>query len=316
MKKNPEVIKRTVLEMGGKITEVIPERGCFYVEIKDKKFLITRKIAISKNLITSGKVAKYKDLTYKLLKEKGLPTPKTIGVYKKTFNRDSLLISLDKLKKPLIIKDAEGSQSNGIYPFIKTSVEAIDLIEKLLHKHPRLVVQEMVFGAEYRLLVLDNKLIGALKMIPPRVFGDGKKTIKELIHAKQRELEKKTPFDKDLDEILEKQGYSLDHILGENKFAFIKKSSALAEGGETEDVTDTINPSIIEIAAQAADALNKYLVGIDIICEDIAKSPDTQELNILEINAKPDLYVHYYPTIGTSRDVVREIVEFMIKLEK
>jgi energy-coupling factor transporter ATP-binding protein EcfA2 len=34
----------------------------------------------------------------------------------------------------------------------------------------------------------------------------------------------------------------------------------------------------------------------------------------LEINGKPDLYIHYNPTHGQSRNVIKDIIQFILKL--
>ena len=76
MIKNPPLIKMTVREMGGKIEELIPRRGIFYIHLRGKRMLVCRKFEIASNLTTGKETTKFKDLTYILLKEKGIPTPK------------------------------------------------------------------------------------------------------------------------------------------------------------------------------------------------------------------------------------------------
>jgi len=99
-----------------------------------------------------------------------------------------------------------------------------------------------------------------------------------------------------------------------NEIAYIKKSSCLAEGGETKDVIDAVHPNIEKICVAASKVVGKYLVGIDIMCDDVSKDPSEQSFNIIEINGKPDLYIHYNPTHGQTRNVVEDIVKFMVKV--
>lgn len=312
MIKNPPIIKKIVEEMGGTFEKVIPERGCYYIHLDGKSFLITRKFRIAKNFISVSGATKYKDLTYVLLRKSFLPTPKTAFFFRKNFDPKDIPTKLADMKFPIIIKDAAGSNSRGIFPNIKTLEEAIDILKKEMSNFRSLIAQEMIFGKEYRVLILNDKVIGALEMIPPRVFGDGKSTIAQLIEKKQRHTRKKTPFDEALKNILQEQGFSLDKILSEGQTAYIRKNSSLAEGGETRDVTDVVHEKIASICAKAADAIGDYLAGIDVICDDISADPESQNFGILEINGKPDIYIHYNPTHGQTRNVVKDIILFIL----
>lgn len=316
MIKNPPIIKKVVKEMGGTIEEIIPERGYFYMNIRGKKILVSRKFKISSSSLIGGEKTKFKDLTYILLKDEKLPTPNTVCFYRKTFDEKNIADKIRALKFPIIIKNAEGSNSNGIFPNIQDLPSAQKIIRKEIRNYSCLIVQEMVSGKEYRLLILKNKLIGALELIPPRVFGNGKDSVKKLIKEKQKQTRGKTAFDKALNQILKEQSFSLKSVPKKGEIVYIRKNSSLAEGGETRDVTDIVNKSAKNIGIKAAQAVEKYLVGIDVICDDIAKDPKKQGFNIIEINGKPDIYIHYNPNHGDTRDVVRDIIEFILKMKE
>jgi hypothetical protein len=67
MKKNLNIIKDSILKMGGTIEEFIPERGCFYINLSGKRILIERKISITRQSFISGQMTRCKDITHKLL---------------------------------------------------------------------------------------------------------------------------------------------------------------------------------------------------------------------------------------------------------
>lgn len=300
--------------MGGKIEEVIPERGYFYIKIKGKKILTTRKFKIAGNLIVGEETTKFKDLTYLLLKKHNLPTPKTVCFYRKIAEKE-LNKKLESLKYPIIIKDAEGSQSIGIFPDISSKKEAKKILKREIKKIPKLIAQEMASGKEYRLTVLGNKVIGALRLIPPRVFGDGKNNVEELIKKKQRKTPRKTPFDANLIKLLKEQRHTLRSIPKNGEIVYLRRNSSLNEGGETEDVTNSVHKEAVRICVQASKATWKYLVGIDVMCDDITRDPKKQNFNIIEINGKTDIYLHYNPTRGKTRNVVKDIINFILKLK-
>ncbi len=313
MKKNPLIIKKAILNMGGTIEEFVPERGCFYINVLGKRILLERKISITRKSFVSGQLTRCKDITHKLLCAHNLPTPETECFYNKSYDRKRAETQLSSLKYPIILKDAKGSNSRGIFPFIGNIVDAVNILEEQLPHYRSMIAQEIVYGKEFRLLVLDEKVIGALEMIPPYAKGDGVSTIRKIIQEKQCGTESRTEFDEKLVQILKEQNVALDSIMPKNEIAYIKKSSCLAEGGETSDVTDQVHGNIEKICVQASKIVGKHLVGIDVMCEDISIDPSKQAFNIIEINGKPDLYIHYKPTHGKTRNVVEDIVKFMVK---
>lgn len=314
MKKNPPIIKNAILEMGGTIKEFIPERGCFYINIFGKNILLERKISITRQSFVSGQLTRCKDITYKLLSNSGLPTPQTECFYKKSYDKKQAERQLENLKFPIILKDATGSNSRGIFPFIENIKDAINTLEDELPHYRSMIAQEVVSGKEYRVLVLGDEIIGALEMIPPFVKGDGIFSIRKIIERKQRKTEQRTKLDERLGQILKEQNVTLESIMPKNEVAYIKKSSCLAEGGETRDVTESVHESIAKICVESSKVVGKYLVGIDIMCDDISKNISQQKFNIIEINGKPDLYIHYNPTYGQTRNVVENIVKFMVEV--
>lgn len=313
MKKNPLIIKNAILNMGGTIEEFVPERGCFYINVLGKRILLERKISITRQSFVSGQLTRCKDITHKLLVAHNLPSPQSECFYKKSFVRQEAERQLSTLKYPIILKDAQGSNSRGIFPLIGNLRDAMILLEEELPHYRSMIAQEMVFGKEYRLLVLDEKVIGALEMIPPYAVGDGVSTLRKIIEEKQDSTEKRTEFDEKLVQILKEQNFTLESVMTKNEIAYIKKSSCLAEGGETRDVTDNVHPDIEKICVAASKVVGKYLVGIDVMCGDISNDPSQQSFHIIEINGKPDLYIHYNPTHGQTRNVVEDIVRFMIE---
>lgn len=312
MKKNPIIIKNVILGMGGTIEEFIPERGCFYINILGKRILIERKISITRQSFVSRQLTACKDITHKLLITKNLPTPMTECFYQKSYKRQYAKKQIESLTFPIILKDARGSNSQGIFPFIGNPADAMIVLEKELPRYRSMIAQEMVFGKEYRILVLDEKVIGALEMIPPYVRGDGTTTVGDIIEEKQCRTEQRTVFDEKLRCLLKEQNVTLKSIMPKNEIAYIKRTSCLAEGGETRDMTSAVHPSVEAICVEASKVVGKYLTGIDIMCEDVSMDVSKQAFNIIEINGKPDLYIHYNPTHGQTRNVVEDIVKFMV----
>ncbi|MFZ2975142.1 MAG: ATP-grasp domain-containing protein [Candidatus Moraniibacteriota bacterium] len=315
MKKNQAIIKEVVEAMGGIIEKIIPERRYFCININNEKIFISRKFEIASDFISGKMLTSYKDLTYVVLKKNNLPTPNSVCFYKKTLSASDTENKLRSLSYPIVIKDSNGSNSKGVFTNIKNIGEAKEIILREIDKFKFLIAQEMIFGKEYRVLILGNEAIGVLEMTPPRISGDGKSTVQKLIEKKQLKKYKKTNLDSILNTILKDQEVGLDTVLKKNQEIFIKGLSCLAEGGETRDMTNSIHPEIKEICARASRATGKTLAGIDLICDDITLPPDKQKISILEINGKPDIYIHYNPTQGETQNVVKKIIDYILKLK-
>jgi cyanophycin synthetase len=252
-------------------------------------------------------------VTSKLLTEASLPTPGFVSFYRKSFNKEEALKQLSKLNYPIIVKHAMGSNSSGLFVNILTPKQAVKILRKELKNFRSMIAQEMVYGKEYRVLVLGNKVIAAMEMIHPYVLGDGVSKLRTLIKTKQDDADRRTKFDKQFKQFVKKQGFSLRDVVPKGKTVFIKQSCSLAEGGETKDVTDTVHKDVVDICVKASKIVGKNLVGIDIICKDISKKQTKKSLNILEVNGKPDFYIHYKPNHGRPRNVLKDILKFMVK---
>ncbi len=312
MDKNSEVIIPAIREMGGEVEVVDSKRQAFLIKYKRVNFLITRKFRIGMDFLDNNDFTRFKDLTAELLFRKGLPTPKTVLLCRDD-NENDLREKLKELDFPIIVKDAAGSKSKGIFPDIKNINEAINVVTNNLKKFKRLVAQKMVSGREFRVLVLGSKIIGALELVPPSVVGDGESSVNQLIKEKQKMTKSETERNTNLKNLLGDQGESLSSIPEKNKKVFIKNCPCLAEGGMIVDCTEKVNDKIREICVDASMASRLSLAGLDILCDDIEKSPKKQNFTIIEVNGKPDLYIHHNPTNGKPRNVTKEIVEFIVE---
>jgi cyanophycin synthetase len=306
------VLDRVIHTFGASVEEYIPERNCYKLRLGNKTILLEHHIVLNREPYIGVISTKCKDITQKLLTDAGLPTPNGVSFYKKTYQKELARQVLSDLTYPIVLKQSKGSNSNGVFVNIPDVPQALKILEKELGNYDGMIAQEMVYGKEYRVLVLNDKVIAALEMVHPYVVGDGKSKLKRLIKTKQRTTDKKTPFDKKLKVLLKKQGYSLKSIVPEGQKVTIKGNCSLAEGGETRDVTSWVHQDVVDACVEASELVGKYLVGIDLMCEDISMNQTSASMNILEINGKPDYHIHYKPTHGEPQDVLKHILQFIV----
>ena len=307
------IFTRVVNEVGGSVEEFIKERDSFLIDLAGKQMLLELYISLTRNPYVGVISTKCKDVTSKLLVNASLPTPPSESFYKKNYDSAEAFKKLDGMNYPIIIKRAMGTNSRGLSVNVLNSKEAITILEKKMKKFDTMVAQEMVYGKEYRILVLGDEVIAALEMIHPYVVGDGVSKLRSLIEEKQNTTEQRTELDKQLKQFVAKQGYSLRDVVPKGKTICIKQNCCLAEGGETKDVTDIVHKDVIDTCVKAAKVVGKSLVGIDIFCKDVSEKQSKDSMNILEINSKPDFYIHYNPDHGKARNVLKDILEHITK---
>lgn len=282
-----------------------PEKEVIEISNGTKSIIVKEVFSFANDPYSASAVlAKNKEVSYKLWERAVVPFPRSR--YFKSPDSFPKNEAEFNLKFPVVVKKSNGKKSIGIRTNITSFEELFEIIKDF---QGSFIIQEMVFGKEYRILLYGKKIIGALELAPPQIIGNGVSSIRDLIHEKNSKLENKILLNKSVLETLEKSGFSFESIPEQNKRVLLQENSCLAEGGSSIDCTDEVHPGILDLAIRAADALNMKLAGLDVICEDIRLDPETQKISFLEANSFPSLSIHYFPTVGAPRNVIRDILE-------
>jgi len=94
-----------------------------------------------------------------------------------------------------------------------------------------------------------------------------------------------------------------------------KEYSKISEGGQVKNILlDSIHPEIKKMCIKAIKITGLELAGLDIIAEDISKSPKEQKIKFIEINGRPDVYIHHYPNKGKPVNVTKKILKYIFNL--
>jgi D-alanine-D-alanine ligase-like ATP-grasp enzyme len=145
---------------------------------------------------------------------------------------------------------------------------------------------------------------------PPRVTGDGASSVRELIAQKNanrpkevHEVEEKQT----VEECLERQGYTYDSILENDKRIDLLEKIGLSYGGDAVEEFPNTHPKLLAELKRAGDLLNIPLVGFDFISEDITKDPSEVRWGIIEANSMPFIDLHHDPRAGTPINVAAKV---------
>jgi cyanophycin synthetase len=182
------------------------------------------------------------------------------------------------------------------------------------------LVERFAQGADHRLLVVGDRMIAAARRDPPRVQGDGKSTVAELVAVVNadplRGEDHSTSLSKMLLDaiglaVLAGQGYTPDSIPAAGTQVLLRQNGNLSTGGSATDVTDRVHPENAARAVDAARVVGLDVAGVDVICGDISRPLEEQGGIVVEVNAAPGLRMHLAPSVGKPRPVGEAIVSTM-----
>ena len=221
---------------------------------------------------------------------------------------------------PLVIKPVNGNHGRGITTNINSMDEALIAFKEAKEISRLVIVEKYITGEDYRLLVIDNKLVAAAKRTPAHVIGDGKSTIQQLVDEVNKDERRGYGHEKVLTEIsinsltielLKENGMTPETIVPKGEFVKLKSTANLSTGGTAEDVTDLIHPYNIFMAERISKIIGLDICGIDIMAHDLTKPLNESGGAVLEVNAGPGFRMHIQPTDGLPRNVGGHVVDML-----
>ena len=264
------------------------------------------------NLI-SADLAQDKDLTKKILEQNFLPVP--LGFIART--EEEVIANLRELTPPYVVKPLDGNHGRGVCLNLNSLEEVIEAFHFARGISEDIVVEEMCAGSDYRILVLDGKLIAAAERKPPFVVGDGENTFSQLIDilnsnpargAGHDNVLSKIEIDHIIENHLKKINISLNDIVEKGRVVKLRENANLSSGGTASDVTDIVHPEVVALCERAARIVGLDICGIDLIHKDITL-PVSAGAKIIEVNAGPGIRMHIAPSEGKGRPVAEMIID-------
>lgn len=305
MTKNFKLLLEEATAMGLTVNIVYPEKEVVEISEGSQKIIVKELFSFANDPSSASSVlAKNKEITYRFWERENIPFPRSRYFRNiASFPQDAADLNL---KFPVVFKKSNGKKSIGI----RTNIASFEELAKIVtDSDGGFIVQEMVFGKEYRILIYKDRLLGALELVPPQIVGNGVDTIATLIEKKNVDLQKKIILNGKVIQTLEKNSFSLETVPEKDVCISLQENSCLAEGGSSIDCTDIVHEDILELVKKSARVVNMQLAGVDLICEDISIDPRKQKVSFLETNSSPSLSIHYDPTVGKSRLVIKDILQ-------
>ncbi len=256
-----------------------------------------------------------KALTKTLLEQASIPVPQGRVVH----TAADTVAALADLGGPVVVKPRDGRQGRGVSLNLNTEDEVQAAFAVARAISAAVLVEAMVQGEDYRVLVVDGKLVAASHRRPAHVVGDGEATVAALIERVNQDPRRGEGHEKPLTRItmdavalarLGQRGYTLDSVPPAGETVYLREGANLSTGGTATDVTDEVHPEIQRMCERAARVVGLDICGVDLVVEDI-RQPLRKGNGVIEVNAGPGLRMHLYPSYGQSRPVGDAIVDML-----
>ncbi|MGY3088744.1 cyanophycin synthetase [Hymenobacter sp. UYAg731] len=261
-------------------------------------------------------VAGNKNRTKAMLNDAGVPVPRGTTVYSEAGLRDAI----DELGFPIVTKPLDGNHGKGATIRIMNWKDAAEGLVAAQAYSRAVIVEQFIEGFDFRLLVVNGKLIAAAKRTPAAVTGDGKSTIQKLIDEVNKDPRRGIGHEKVLTsikadkptlDILKARKLSLKSVLPAGEEIYLKSTANISTGGTATDVTDQMHPYNVLLAERVAGIVGLDICGIDLMATDIAVPLNESRGAVIEVNAAPGFRMHISPAEGLPRNVAAPVVDML-----
>lgn len=319
-KKNKKIVSGTTkklissaLENGIEVYKIFDNKN-FYLFKKGKKIIWINRAMNSKANPVGILIARNKNTTKDFLVKLGYPTApsKVISTLKE------LTSAIKILGFPVVVKPLGAAEGKGITININSKKLLIESFKIAQGFDKKVLVEKHFFGDYYRITYIADGSYAVTKNLPAYIKGNGEKTVRELIDCENKNNKerrkmgrlKKIKISAKTERFLASAGYGLNAVLPKNRKIPLCFSGF--DGGEYIDATEVTHPYFIEMSKEISENLGLPIVGIDIISKDITKPLTKNDGIVIEVNGSfPDMQFHNKPTIGKSRDLSMNLLNYL-----
>jgi cyanophycin synthetase len=263
-------------------------------------------------------IAQDKKLTNRLLASAGLPVPRSEVVD----SADDAVAAAKRIGYPVVTKPLDGNHGRGVGLGIRSDRAVRTGFNRALKQSRggEVVVEKMVEGSDYRILVVGGQMVAVAERVPAQVVGDGTHTVRELVDITNADPRRGIGHEKVLtrirlgeesDRLLREQKRSLDDVPGEGAVVQLAATGNMSTGGSAIDRTWEAHEDNVDIAEEAARVVGLDIAGIDFLAPDITKPVRETGGAIIEVNASPGFRMHTHPTEGDPQFAARPVIDLL-----
>jgi len=251
----------------------------------------------------------YRKKNLKTIKTTKFDVPKGFVFKKSLLNPE--LIRYGDIRYPVVIKPVNGSMGKGVHLNIKSEKELFKIIG--LSDYNDIIVEEQVYGDEYRIYLVYGRYYGAVKRFPPSIIGDGKSCVSKLIENKNNSKKRKNLplIDASKAKIfLLDKGVSVDFIPKKGEIVSLGAVLGRSSGGDVYDLKDNLPKWVLDkIEVIGRDFSKNLCVGLDVII-------NKDFLYVIEVNGRPQLSSLINPDEGYGSNIADALVSVLFPMSK
>jgi cyanophycin synthetase len=261
-------------------------------------------------------IACNKEQTKKMLEAASIPVANG-GI---CIDEVTLKETIDKIGYPIVLKPLDGNHGKGASINVKTWEGAVEGLAFAQNYGTRVIVEKFITGYDFRVLVIDNKVVAAAQRVPAHVKGNGTDSIEKLIETENLDPRRgyghenvltEITVDRDTTDLLDKKGYTLETVPAADEIVYLKSTANLSTGGTSVDVTDLMHPENIFLSERISRVIGLDVCGIDIMAENLTQPLKENGGVILEVNAAPGFRMHLAPSEGLPRNVAAPVIDML-----
>ncbi|HMK43294.1 MAG TPA: hypothetical protein VK445_04095 [Dissulfurispiraceae bacterium] len=270
-------------------------------------------------------VAGHKPYCYSAMASRGLSIPEYRVFGLSEFEKAERFMS--EHKGFFVVKPAIGTSAGlGVTTHVSTIAECRDAAALASLYHDQLIIERLVIGECYRILVLDGTPIHASRRNGIWLEGDGVSSVAQLLKSAYAQspdagegTDARLDADRDLQATLGAQGVSWKDILPAGRRILAKSvGNRLQRTDEvrtiyTDNATDVLCDDILRQAVLAARAIGSQFTGVDVITRDPALPLKQSGGIINEINTTPGLHHHYDLTNNSGIPSAVLVLRYLLK---
>jgi cyanophycin synthetase len=244
-----------------------------------------------------------------LMKLAGVPTPRGVLMRHTEFSPKAMV----SLSTPWVIKPVDRDRGEGVTLNLENIEQAQVAFDEAAKLSAGVLAEEQVPGTCHRILVIDGRVVYAVKRNPKTVEGDGVHSIAGLIELKNTALRRLMPIKRVPEYVLDdevrlhlaRMSLETESVPAPGVRIELRAAQSTRWGGDPEDVTPKIHPDNAAIAIKAAQLFRLRCAGIDLISQDIEQPWYANGAVINEVN--------FSPTIGRTHAYQRGAASAYVK---